>query len=238
MLQWQYAITPDAAMTLALVAAMAIELEPARKAARAVEDSRPLGQAVYCGRIGAHDVVLAETGMGKVRAAAVTQALIERYGISRLIMFGSAGAVNPKHDVGTIIVGRQLIQHDFSLFSGRAMLGWGRDWVPADKRLSAQLLAAGKRLGLPVAPGRIVTGDQPVAHDETRQRLWSEFRADCVEMEGAAVAMVCHLNGVPFAIARGLTDRADAQAVRAFRRRIRDVSKQVAGLAVECVRGL
>lgn len=227
-------------MTLALVAAMAVELEPARKAARAVEiaESRPAGQTIYRGRIGAHEVLLAETGMGKVRAAAVTQALIDRHGATRLIMFGSAGAVNPKHDVGTIIIGRQLIQHDFSLFSGRAILGWGRDWVPADKVLSARLTAAGKRLGLPVTPGRIVTGDHPVAHDETRHRLWTDFRADGVDMESAAFAMVCHLNGVPFAVARGLTDRADEQAVSAFRRRIRDVAKQVSALAVECVRGL
>ena len=225
-------------MTLALVAAMTVELEPMRAAAQATELERRLDQPIYRGRIGAHDMVLAELGMGKVRAAAVTQALIERHGVSRLILFGSAGAVNPKHAVGTVIVGRQLIQHDFSLLSKRALLGWGRDWVHADERLSAQLLAAGRRLGTPVAHGRIVPGDQPIARDETRHWLWTKFRADCVEMEGAAVAMVCRLNGVPFAVARGLTDRADEQAVRSFRRRIRDVSQIVANLVVECVRAL
>ncbi len=225
-------------MTLALVAAMAVELEPVREAAHAAALERRLAQPIYGGRIGAHDLVLAELGMGKVRAAAVTQALIERHGVSRLILFGSAGAVNPKHAVGTVIVGRQLIQHDFGLLSKRALLGWGRGWVHADARLSAQMLAAGRRLGLPVVAGRIVTGDQSIAHDETRRWLWTEFRADCVEMEGAAVAMVCKLNGVPFAVARGLTDRADGQAVHAFRRNIRDVSQSVAHLVVECVRAL
>ena len=118
------------------------------------------------------------------------------------------------------------------------MLGWGRDWVHADEPLSAQLLAAGRRLGMPVVPGRIVTGDQPVAHDESRQRLWADYRADGVEMEGAAVAMVCQLNGVPFAVARGLSDRADGQAVHAFRQNIRDVSQAVAKVVIECVRAL
>jgi adenosylhomocysteine nucleosidase len=238
MLQWQHAANWNAPMTLALVAAMAVELEPVRGAAQAAELERRLDQPIYRGRIGARDVVLAELGMGKVRAAAVTQALIERHGVSQLILFGSAGAVNPGYDVGTVIVGRQLIQHDFSLLSGTAMLGWGRDWVHADEQLSAQLLAAGRRLGMPVVPGRIVTGDQPVALDEFRTRLWTEFRADCVEMEGAAVALVCKLNGVPFAVARGLSDRADGQAVHAFRQNIRDVSQAVAKLVVECVRAL
>jgi adenosylhomocysteine nucleosidase len=33
-----------------------------------------------------------------------------------------------------------------------------------------------------------------------------------VEMEGAAVAQVCHDLGLPFAVMRAISDRADAQA--------------------------
>ena len=38
------------------------------------------------------------------------------------------------------------------------------------------------------------------------------FAALAVEMEGAAVAQVCHDYGVPFAAMRTISDRADAQA--------------------------
>lgn len=222
-------------MTIALLAAMTVELAPLLRAADAVEVERRLQQPIYRGRLGGQEVVLAELGMGKVRAAATLQAVLERYPVSAVIHFGSAGAVNPKFDVGQLIVGKQLIQHDFGLLSKRALLGWGRDWVKADEPLSGQLLAAGRRLGQPIALGRIVTGDQSIAHNETRHRLWTKFRADCVEMEGAAVGMVCHLNGIPFAVLRGLTDRADERAVRSFRKRIHAVSETVAAVVAECV---
>ena len=220
-------------MTIALVGALAVEVEPLLRAARAVEVEKRLQQPIYRGRIGGQAVMIAELGMGKVRAAATLQALVERHPVSQVILLGSAGAVNPKHDVGQIIVARQVIQHDFGLLSRRALLGWGwRGWIKADAKLSAQLLAAGRWLGAPIALGRIVTGDQSIAHDETRLRLWKEFRADCVEMEGAAVGLVCHLNGIPFAVVRGLTDKADEHAVRSFRRRIKSVSQSVAQVVV------
>ena len=224
-------------MTLAIVAALAVELAPMLGMAHAAQTERRVGQPVYRGQLGDRRVVLAELGIGKVRAAAGVQALIERHAVSALILYGSAGAVNPKHAVGTVIVAERLIQHDFGLLSKRSLLGWGwRQWVHADAALSRRLLEAGKRLGQPALAGKIVTGDQSIAHDAARHRLWTKYRADSVEMEGAAVAMVCKLNGVPCAVARGLTDRADEKAVRSFRRRIRDVSQSVAEIVAECVR--
>ena len=31
----------------------------------------------------------------------------------------------------------------------------------------------------------------------------------CCEMEGAAIAHACHVNGVPFAVVRAISDKAD-----------------------------
>jgi adenosylhomocysteine nucleosidase len=90
-------------------------------------------------------------------------------------------------------------------------------------------------LGRPVVSGSIITGDAVVVTREARERLWGAFRADCVEMEGAAIGLVCALNGIPFAVVRGLTDNADEDAIGSFKQRIRDVSESVAQVVVECV---
>src|SRR5512145_869508 len=86
------------AMTLAVVAALDVELAPMLHMARAVPCERRLGLPVYRGHIGERPLVLAEVGIGKARSAAMVQALIERHGVSALILYGSAGAVNPKRE--------------------------------------------------------------------------------------------------------------------------------------------
>src|SRR5712692_6578976 len=78
----------EAVMTIALIGALAIEVAPLLAATHAVETGRRLGQPVYRSQIEAHDVLIAEIGMGKVRAAAVLQALIEHNEVESVICFG------------------------------------------------------------------------------------------------------------------------------------------------------
>src|SRR5205823_7929153 len=145
------------------------------------------------------------------------------YECHRVICLGSAGAINPALSVGDIIIAERVTQHDYVLSSRPSVLGGRLEWIKTDKRLSAGLLAAGQRLGLPVASGAIITGDVVVVTREARERLWEAFHADGVEMEGAAVGLVCALNAIPFAVVRGLTDNADEDAVGSFRQRIHEV---------------
>ena len=42
-----------------------------------------------------------------------------------------------------------------------------------------------------------------------KKRIADKFDASCCEMEGAAIAQVCWLNRVPFAIVRAISDKAD-----------------------------
>jgi adenosylhomocysteine nucleosidase len=64
--------------------------------------------------------------------------------------------------------------------------------------------------------GLIVTGDQFV-DDEQRYAILNDFPdALCVEMEGGAIAQVCHLNAVPFVIVRVISDTADGDAPADF----------------------
>jgi adenosylhomocysteine nucleosidase len=73
--------------------------------------------------------------------------------------------------------------------------------------------------------GLIASGDRFVSSAQESQTLRSELPdALAVEMEGAAMAQVCHDHGVPFAGVRLISDRADDAAHVDFVRFIRDVA--------------
>ena len=58
-------------------------------------------------------------------------------------------------------------------------------------------------------------------------------QALAVEMEGAAIAQVCHDFGVPFAAVRTISDRADDAAHGDFLTFIRDVASRHSAAIVE-----
>jgi adenosylhomocysteine nucleosidase len=66
--------------------------------------------------------------------------------------------------------------------------------------------------------GLIVSGDQFVHDKDVRAGIRAAFpEALAVEMEGAAVAQVCHEMGVPFACIRLISDTAGDEAFDDFR---------------------
>lgn len=83
-------------------------------------------------------------------------------------------------------------------------------------------------LGLPrVHRGLVLSGDRFVASAAESAALRAAFPdALAVEMEGAAVAQVCHDFGLPFAVLRVVSDRADDAAHVDFSRFIADIASR------------
>jgi adenosylhomocysteine nucleosidase len=92
----------------------------------------------------------------------------------------------------------------------------------------AHLAAFGLGLGLPrLHEGLVLSGDRFVssaAESEALRRAFGDALA--VEMEGAAVAQVCHDFGLPFAVLRVVSDRADDAAHVDFGRFIAEVASR------------
>ena len=65
--------------------------------------------------------------------------------------------------------------------------------------------------------GTIASGDQFIAHPEKLAELRSAIPdLLCVEMEGAAVAQVCHEYRLPYLVIRAISDKADHSAPMDF----------------------
>ena len=74
-----------------------------------------LGNTYYTGRLGKHDVVLVQSGVGKVMSAMSVAVLADHFGVDALINTGSAGAVAPGLKIGDVVVASKLAYHDVDL---------------------------------------------------------------------------------------------------------------------------
>jgi len=200
----------------------------------------PGGQGPFkwlSGELEGRPVLLAECGVGKVNAAALTQALLAA-GAGRLIFTGVAGAVDPALAVGDVVVSSDAVQHDVDVtglgYQPGEVPGSGHSWRADEALIAAARDAASELQGLSVVVGRVASGDTFVASQAATERLRSAFGAACTEMEGAAVAQVCHRWGVPFVIIRSISDSADHAAEVDFRA----FTREAAGNAEQVVRGL
>ncbi|MFM2405363.1 MAG: hypothetical protein RL223_3243 [Pseudomonadota bacterium] len=245
---------------LAIVAAMRQELHAVLALPGACwHTQHHAGREFHCGTLHGQPVVAVLCGIGKVAAALTTTLLAERHGVRALVFTGVAGGLAPQARVGDVVLGRTLLQHDMDaspLFPRFEVPLTGRSRFDADAALSDRLacaveavLASPSHYGAGVdaaevaalgvqAPrlyqGLIVSGDRFVSSAAESQALQQALpEALAVEMEGAAIAQVCHDLGLPFAVLRTISDRADDSAHVDFTRFIDVVAAQASAAIVD-----
>ena len=224
-------------MQVGIIAALKEEIDPLVQRLEEVETSRWGRRSIHQGRIGDCHVVAVAAGVGKVKAAACTQYLIDRFPIEALICTGVAGAVNTSLSTGDIVISTKTLQHDFDLGEPELLKKYRKRWGKADPALVKLALEAAESVGLAdrCRVGSVLTGDQAIVSRERREWLWNTFRGDCVDMESAAIAQVCQLSRVPFVVVRTISDSAEESGVAEFRRNLRQSAKSAAEVVTEMV---
>lgn len=243
---------------LAIVAAMPQELQTVLDA---IPDEAPrqlAGRTFWAAHWEGHEVVAVLSGIGKVAAATTTATLLSHFEVDAVLFTGVAGGLGEGVQVGDVVVATELLQHDLDaspLFPRFEIPGRGLSRLPTHTALSdavtaaaTQALATGYghrtahaadalavRQDARVHQGLIVSGDRFVSSASESTALRQALSdALAVEMEGAALAQVCHDFGVPFAVVRTISDRADDTAHVDFGRFIDEVARHV---ALDIVRG-
>lgn len=206
------------------------------------------GRRVSIGSIIGKDAVAVWTGTGKVFAALTTQYIIDTYHPDAVFFVGIAGSLHSGLDIGDIVVAQECIQYDFDITAfgfkpGEIPFSSGSS-LKKGKRKSIQIFKTDKELiemtdgwhyeNCSVKTGRILTGDSFIRTDMLKEdRLNSgikELSGDAVEMEGGAAAQVCFENGVPFFLARVISDTPDGVRVKNFRRFLSESSAKLYSL--------
>jgi adenosylhomocysteine nucleosidase len=205
------------------------------------------GREFWQGELHGQPVVLALSRIGKVAAATTATTLIEAFGARRLVFTGVAGGIGAGVQVGDVVVASEFVQHDMDaspLFPRYQIPLYDRERFACDLDLAQALVRATRaglrRLGLDAAVhhGLVASGDRFVsAADEARALHAALSEAGhpplAVEMEGAAVAQVCHDYAIPYAALRTISDRADDTAHVDFPQFVTTVASRYALAIVE-----
>jgi len=186
-----------------------------------IENGREMQKAMlrFCeGSIENMDVVVLYSGVCKVNAAIATQILIDTFRCDAIINAGTAGAMAEELDVLDTVVSAEVAYHDVAEGILTEFHPWMESiWFKADGHLlkiarkTAQAIGDNRKNVF----GRMVTGEQFI-EDDNRAEINAGFAPLSVDMETAAIAHVCHVNGVPFIAVRTITDTPDHRGAAAF----------------------
>lgn len=184
---------------------------------RAMKSGRKLSPYITTGRIGSSKVVHVSSGIGIANASHAATVLIERFGPSRIVVFGIGGAYpGSRLQVGEVVLAEREVYADAGVLLKDGMRGMeeiGIEFLkkgprryfnefPLDTRLLKRALRSlrGLRTGV-FATVNASTGTLGRAR-EIRRRTG----AICENMEGAAVAHICARYGMPVAELRGISN--------------------------------
>ena len=212
--------------TFGVIGAMDSEVSKLHGTLRGCEMTEYAGLTFYSGTLGENAVVLVKSGVGKVNAARCAQILIDRFTPDCLINTGIAGGIGEGLCVADLVIGTELVQHDFDVTAfGRvkgSLFAEGDPTQPtvfrSDETLAHAFRRAAARLIDParIKTGRIATGDQFIAANEKKREIAAEMKALAAEMEGCAVAQTAAASGVPFIVIRAISDLADGTSPGSF----------------------
>jgi len=197
----------------------------------------------YAGRIYRHGVLagqqvtIVQSRIGKVAAALTAASLIRDHEVDAIVFTGIAGALRDDLAIGDVVVASELIQHDLAgppeMFARGEIPLLGVVELPADATMTAAAVAAADDfiangltaivtaeqlvdlgIGQPsVHVGQVATGDEFIEGELKGIVRRRTPDALCVDMEGAAVAQVCHeLGGTPLCVIRAISDLASGTA--------------------------
>lgn len=176
---------------------------------------------IYEGILEDTPVIVAKSGVGKIMASLFTQYLIDNFDIQQIIFTGLAGAISEKLSIGDILIAKDLVQYDMDVTSLEFKIGQipftDIRFIPCDKKLFniANSYISNEHN---VFIGRVLTGDTFVTHTEQKvlNNKFKYLKGDAVEMEGAAVALVAHINNIPCLVIRTISDKIDGSALVDF----------------------
>ncbi|QFT85184.1 5'-methylthioadenosine/S-adenosylhomocysteine nucleosidase [Halomonas sp. THAF12] len=198
---------------IGIIGAMAQEVARLADMLEDRETRTHVGSTFHQGRLHGVEVVVLQSGIGKVNAAIGTTLLMDMYQPEAIINTGSAGGFGEGLEIGDVVVSSEVRHHDVDA----VVFGYEHGQVPQmpaaylpDQRLVTVARECVEAMNeVRAVEGLIATGDVFMACPELVAKTRSRFPTMlAAEMEAAAIAQTCHLYGCPFVVIRALSDIA------------------------------
>lgn len=220
---------------IGLISAVPLEGKIILSHLKKIRESVHCGSGLYQGNINAEPIFYLISGIGKTNASWGATILIERFSPSIIINFGVGGAYPSSGlKIGDIAVAEKEVYGDegaslkdgFHTLEviGMPLLVKGRrkyfNEFPLDKNLVKKALNSFNRatdnssLTAKVKTGPFLTLSTCTGTLKRAKKLQGIFHAICENMEGAAVAHICALYGVPIVEIRGISNIVEDRNTR------------------------
>ncbi len=199
---------------IGIIGAMSVEIEGIQARIENKEIRTIGGNTFVAGKLCGRDVVAVQCGIGKVNAAICTQTMILTYAPELIVNSGVGGSLFKDLTFGDIAIAKSMVQHDVDT----SPLGDPVGLVSTINKIYFECDARAVRLideivkdmeGVNGLIGTIASGDQFIASSSRKDFIRSNFDAIACEMEGGAIAQVCDVANVKYAVIRAISDNAD-----------------------------
>jgi adenosylhomocysteine nucleosidase len=207
---------------------------------------------IFEGELEGKKIIFAHSGVGKTFASSVVTTMIVQFKIEALIFTGLAGAMSESLGLGDVVIGKDVI--DYEMDCRNFILPWDRNYqhklgeIPflnfrtyaGDEKLAE--IAMKSNVGVKIHSGRIATGSEFVIQSR-KQDLYDKFWKDleyplCLEMEGSAVAQICHVYKIPFILLRAISDTFKGDANQEFEKFLKIAAEHNNQMAVFIIKNL
>ena len=191
---------------IGIIFAMREELDELLKVVSITRETTVFDVTFYECNIDNNYCFLAESGVGKVNAARVTQLMIDKMNPDYIINAGVAGSISKNVFLGDIVIGTKMVEHDFDITAFNHEKGF----IPGIGiyiNNSSELIDICNGLKeKDMHFGVIASADKFMTDKKECEEISEQFEALCVEMEGASVSQVCYLCAVPCLVIRSISD--------------------------------
>lgn len=208
-------------MKVGIIGAMEQEVAILKQAFNNVHQEQKGGCTFYSGDINGVEVILLQSGIGKVAASIGTTLLISDYQPDFIINTGSAGGFDSSLNLGDVIISTEVRHHDADVtafgYEIGQMASQPAAFLADEKLITLAQSALDQMQNKHAVHGLICTGDTFVCTASAQQKIRDNFPGViAVEMEASAIAQTCHQFGVPFVVVRAISDVADKESPMSF----------------------
>lgn len=209
---------------LAMLSSMPLESDTVLAHLKNVHAVEVAGKIVYKGRLSGNDILLLNTGIGKVNAAHSATCIIEHFPVRGIVNIGVGGAYPGSGlNIGDIASASKEIYGDEGVITSKGWESLKKIGIPlvqdGKKRYFNEFLLdktlSIKSVRLVTRHSSLITKSGPFitvsAATGTRKRaieLEKRFNAICENMEGAAIAQICTIYKIPMLEIRGISNIA------------------------------
>ena len=230
-------------MKAGIIGAMEPEVAILKAKLKNCETSTQAGFTFFQGQLDDNDVVIVQSGIGKVAAALATAILIDKFQPDYVVNTGSAGGFDAELKVGDVVVSSEVRYHDVDVtafgYEIGQLPGNPAAYIPHQVLVAAAKEGIAQLANIQAKVGLITTGDTFMTKDDDIAKARANFPTmAAVEMEGAAIAHTCHQFKLPFVIIRSLSDIAGKESPTSFDEYLETASVNSSQLVINMINAL